>query len=150
MIFLMDDHLPEDGVLLSFRLCHQRWTTSHLSLMLRFNGGDPSSLSHVKVHQNFQLNHPQHRVDMPCIPSREPLACASTSIQYDGGPRRFVDATLLSLCCQQMTDRCLASKTIFDINYKCLIRLYFFNFVFSRTFDPCSTISYREMLYSEV
>jgi hypothetical protein len=35
--FLLDDHIVEDVVFLPFRLCHQRWTTTSLPLIPRFN-----------------------------------------------------------------------------------------------------------------
>lgn len=71
--YLPDDYLAEDAVLLPFGLCHQGWTTTSLSMILRFNGGDPIRLSSVMLPQNLQLN-PQPRVHTPDRPSGEPPA----------------------------------------------------------------------------
>jgi hypothetical protein len=64
---LIDGTHSEDAVPLLFGLCHGRWTTAPSLLILRFNSGDPLSLSSVKAIQYLQLNHkPQvHTPDRP-------------------------------------------------------------------------------------
>jgi hypothetical protein len=64
-LFLPDDLLVEGVVLSQFGLCHQRWTTTSLSLIPRFNRGNPLRLSSVMVHQNLQFNRPKPRVHTP-------------------------------------------------------------------------------------
>jgi hypothetical protein len=53
MLYLSDDQHVEDVVLPLFGLCHQRWMTTPLSLIPRFNGGDSWRLSSVMVPQNL-------------------------------------------------------------------------------------------------
>jgi hypothetical protein len=55
MLYLPDDHIAEDVVLSPFGLCYQRWTTKPLSMIPRFNSGDPLRSSSVMVPQNLQL-----------------------------------------------------------------------------------------------
>jgi hypothetical protein len=70
---LSDGRLVEDAVFSLFGLCHRRWTTSPPLLIPRFNGGDTSSLSSVKVIPYLQLNSTP-RVHFPDRPSGEPPA----------------------------------------------------------------------------
>jgi hypothetical protein len=74
MFNLLHDHLVEDAVLAPFGPCHQRWTTTPLSMIPRFNGKDPLRLSSVMVPQNLQLGLYQPRVHTPDRPSGEPPA----------------------------------------------------------------------------
>lgn len=67
------DRLVEDAVSTLFGLCHQRWTTTPLLLILRFNSGDTLSLSSVKDTQYLQLNSIP-RVYIPDRPLGEPPA----------------------------------------------------------------------------
>jgi hypothetical protein len=72
-VFMVDDLLVEDTAPL-FGLFHQRWSTTPLSLIPRFNSRGPSRLSSVMVLQNLQLSFPKPRMHTPDRPSGEPPA----------------------------------------------------------------------------
>jgi hypothetical protein len=142
--FLPDGHLVEDAVLPLFGLCHQRWTTTSLSLIPRFNGGDPLGLSSVMVHQNLQLNPPQPRVHTPDRPSGEPPA-----------GHQLVWSTLEAL------EGCICSniESVLSADERSLFgfidnlwyqlqgsRSSLFLVVHVGTFDPCSTLCRRDVV----
>jgi hypothetical protein len=62
--FMSDDRPVEDTVPL-FGFFHQRWTTTPLSLIPRFNSRGPSRLSSVMVLQDLQLSSLKPRMHMP-------------------------------------------------------------------------------------
>jgi hypothetical protein len=71
---LIDGTHSEDTIPLLFGLCHRRWTTAPSLLILRFNSGDPLSLSSVKAIQYLQLNAHKPQVHTPDRPLGESLA----------------------------------------------------------------------------
>jgi hypothetical protein len=70
---LIDGTHSEDTIPLLFGLCHRRWTTAPSLLILRFNSGDPLSLSSVKAIQYLQLNAHKPQVQTPDRPLGESL-----------------------------------------------------------------------------
>jgi hypothetical protein len=69
--FMADDHSVEDTAPL-FGFFHQRWTTTPLSLIPRFNSRGLSRLSSVTVLQNPQLSSFKPRMHTPDRPLEEP------------------------------------------------------------------------------
>jgi hypothetical protein len=71
MFFMADDHHVEDTAPM-FGFFHQRWTTTPLSLIPRFNSRGPIKLSSVTVLQNLQLSSFKPHMHTPDRPLGEP------------------------------------------------------------------------------
>jgi hypothetical protein len=70
----IDDSHVEGAVPVLFGLCHRRWTIAPSLLILRFDSGDPLSLSSVKAIQYPQLNLYKPQVHTPDRPLGESTA----------------------------------------------------------------------------
>jgi hypothetical protein len=70
----IDDSHVEGAVPVLFGLCHRRWTIAPSLLILRFDSGDPLSLSSVKAIQYPQLNPYKPQVHTPDRPLGESTA----------------------------------------------------------------------------
>jgi hypothetical protein len=146
--FLRDDHLVEDAVFPPFGLCHQRWTTTPLLLIPRFNGGDLLRLSSVMVPRNLQLNPPHPQVHTPDrLPGEAPV----------GHQPVWNTMKALEDC------RCSNIESVLSVDERPLFgfigilwyqlhvfRSSFFHIVHLGTFDRRSTLCCRDMLYSEL
>jgi hypothetical protein len=108
LFYLSDDYLVEDDVLLPFGLCHQRCTTTSLSLIPRFNGGDPIDWAwwwFLKIFSSILLS-------LKCIRHIDRRESHPRGINWYGAwwrPLKIADAAISSPCCRRMNDRCLAS-----------------------------------------
>jgi hypothetical protein len=139
---LSDGRLAEDAVLSLFGLCHRRWKTSPPLLIPRFNSGDTSSLSSVKVIQYLQLSSTP-LVHFPDRPSGEP----PTGHQLD---RTLIEALEDCRCGNfesgLSTDERTPYGSICDLQH-----LHEFRpsccFVQLRTYVSCSTSESHVMMY---
>jgi hypothetical protein len=144
LFYLSDDYLVEDAVLPPFGLCHQRCTTTPLSLIPRFNGGDPHRLSSVMVPQNLQPNPSQPQVHTPDRPSGEPPAGHQLVWSMMEALEDCICSNIKSVL--SMDERSLFGF-IGNLWYQLQVfRSSFFHIVRLGTCDPGSTLCRRDML----
>jgi hypothetical protein len=142
--FMSDDRPVEDTVPL-FGFFHQRWTTTPLSLIPRFNSRGPSRLSSVMVLQDLQLSSLKPRMHTPDRPLGEP----PTGHQLVWSMNEALgDCRCSNIESVLSTDKRSLFGFIGGLLYRLLVfRSSFYYFVLLGTCIPCLALCRHVILY---